>query len=271
MQVPRQQSTVDCCLAGKTCTSTRYVICTRSVCRNTQITPAVRREVNGSALSGSLVLEHQASNIISSAWAHGRPPLIMCLWSLPNSVSVSLRTCSWCMCTNPPTTSRVRKLHPSSIRDDNKTDQSTFPEPNTNLIARRCYSALARHPPVAGTQFLVQQQRGAALLDMDLRGRPRDVHQGQRSFIAGSLKAAGDKMSACIAALRQCEREPEKYPAREVAIVCLAMTVNCYNLVSLLPYVGFMVQGILGLATTNEVGAYVFASSRGTMLQETWL
>lgn len=44
------------------------------------------------------------------------------------------------------------------------------------------------------------------------------------------------------------------FPARMVAILSLCMTLNIYTLVSLFPYVGFMVQDLLGLETTNESG-----------------
>ena len=51
-------------------------------------------------------------------------------------------------------------------------------------------------------------------------------------------------------------REPGvgDFPARTVTILSLCMTLNIYTLVSLFPYVGLMVQDILGLETTNESG-----------------
>ena len=46
------------------------------------------------------------------------------------------------------------------------------------------------------------------------------------------------------------------FPFRSVLILAFCMTVNTYTLVSLFPYVGIMVKGLLGLDTENEVGEW---------------
>ena len=51
-------------------------------------------------------------------------------------------------------------------------------------------------------------------------------------------------------------REPGmgEFPTRAVAILSVCLTLNSYTLVSLFPYVGLMVQDLLGLETTNDSG-----------------
>ena len=48
--------------------------------------------------------------------------------------------------------------------------------------------------------------------------------------------------------------ENDKFPVRAVIILSLCMTLNSYTMVSLFPYVGIMVKGLLRLETTNELG-----------------
>lgn len=47
------------------------------------------------------------------------------------------------------------------------------------------------------------------------------------------------------------------FPTRTVWILSLCMTLNLYSLVSLFPYVGVMVEDLLELETTNEIGECV--------------
>lgn len=53
---------------------------------------------------------------------------------------------------------------------------------------------------------------------------------------------------------RRLDAEPRGFPIGVVTILCLAMTMNSYTLVSLFPYVGVMVKELLSLETTNEAG-----------------
>ena len=71
-----------------------------------------------------------------------------------------------------------------------------------------------------------------------------------RTFGRGR-KAAGtarDMMAGRVEAGRT------KFPTCAVVILALAMTIQDYALVSLFPYVGTMVKGLLSLETTNEAG-----------------
>lgn len=56
--------------------------------------------------------------------------------------------------------------------------------------------------------------------------------------------------------LRHADGEAASFPTRAVVILSLAMTVNYYAMVSLFPYVGMMVKGLLSLPSTNEEGEH---------------
>lgn len=52
------------------------------------------------------------------------------------------------------------------------------------------------------------------------------------------------------------EPHRDTFPYRAVFILAMCLTVNGYTLMNLFPYVGMMVQHLMGLPTTNESGEY---------------
>ena len=60
------------------------------------------------------------------------------------------------------------------------------------------------------------------------------------------------------------------FPARDVTILSLCLTLNIYTLVNLFPYVGVMVNDLLELETTNELGELVigFIVGRAARLRQ---
>lgn len=49
-------------------------------------------------------------------------------------------------------------------------------------------------------------------------------------------------------------QEKPNFPTAPVVVLTFCLVTNAYTLVNLFPYIGVMVQHLMGLPTTNEVG-----------------